>query len=434
MLKDYLEKNLKNLEEQRANCNAAMIDADEKEKRAALGEALTQLEAEIAEARKALEEADEPAEEAPAATEEDARSFKPLATMEGRNQAMVDNALEVRNAFKDYIVNGKIDKYNEVRSAAGNTTTGDNVGTVIPENLINQIMEKIESVGTIYNLVTKTAFAVGQTIPREATKPVATWVGRNTTTLSSSTNGEGNGSTVQKGVTLSAAISFTSFKLRCEVAMTEEVANMTLSAFEALFVKNVSLAMLRAIEWAIVDGDGKGQPTGILNETAPSGQALEIAATGALSYEALCEAEAAIPAEYEAGAKWCMTKKTFMQFVAMVDDNGQPIARVNYGIAGKPERTLLGRDVVLYVPQSGSKLGNYASTVETDTVFAFIFDFADYTLNTNYDLGIQHKIDWDNEDHRTKAVAAYDGKVIDNGSLVTITKKAAAAGGGEEEA
>ena len=120
-----------------------------------------------------------------------------------------------------------------------------------------------------------------------------------------------------------------------------------------------------------------------------------------------------------------MTKKTFMSFIGMVDSVGQPIARVNYGVNGKPERTLLGRDVVLYVPQTGSHMGNYADTVATDTLFAFIFDFGDYTLNNNYDLGIQHKIDWDNEDHRTKAVAAYDGKVIDKGSLVTLTKKSA---------
>ena len=101
-----------------------------------------------------------------------------------------------------------------------------------------------------------------------------------------------------------------------------------------------------------------------------------------------------------------------MQFIGMTDDAGQPIARVNYGISGKPERVLLGRDVVIYEPQSGSKLG--------DTVTAFMFDFADYVLNTNYDLGISHAKDWDNEDHKTKAVLACDGKVIDKTSLITL--------------
>lgn len=39
--------------------------------------------------------------------------------------------------------------------------------------------------------------------------------------------------------------------------------------------------------------------------------------------------------------------KTFIEFVAMTDSNGQPIARVDHGIGSVPERTLLGRKVVL---------------------------------------------------------------------------------------
>ena len=104
----------------------------------------------------------------------------------------------------------------------------------------------------------------------------------------------------------------------------------------------------------------------------------------------------------------------------MVDSNGQPIARVNYGIGGKPERTLLGRDVVIYVPQSGSILKDFTTANEDYITVAFMFDFSDYVLNTNYDLGISHARDWDNEDHKTKAVLACDGKVIDVGSLVTL--------------
>lgn len=190
---------------------------------------------------------------------------------------------------------------------------------------------------------------------------------------------------------------------------------MTLPAFEALFVKQVGEAMLRAQEAAIVDGDGAGKPTGILANTPDTGKAIAYT-DGITPYQLLCECEAAVPANKESGTKWCMPKKTFMKFVGMVDQSGQPIAHVNYGIAGKPERTLLGRDVVIYEPQSGSKLG--------DTIDAFMFDFADYILNTNYDLGIQHAKDWDNEDHKTKAVLACDGKVIDKTSLVTLRLRA----------
>lgn len=317
------------------------------------------------------------------------------------------STLKYRKAFKDYLVTRKMPE--EYRGAAPAKTT--DVTAVIPTNLINQILETYEQLGVIYNLVTKTSYPVGQVIPVDGVKPTATWVA------------EGAGSTPQ-GKDIKTTISFNHYKLRCEVRITEEVSRMSLSSFEALFVKQVGEAMLRAVEGAIVDGNGTSQPKGILTETAPTGQALTVAAgaNNKLTYKLLCDAEAAIPVQYETTAKWCMTKKTFMTFIGMTDSLGHPIARVNYGIGGRPERTLLGRDVVLYVPQSGSKLGNYQDAATSDILFAFIVDFSEYVLNNNYDLGISNAIDWDTEDHKTKAVAAYDGKLLRNNSLVTLTK------------
>ena len=194
---------------------------------------------------------------------------------------------------------------------------------------------------------------------------------------------------------------------------------MAISAFEAKFVENVSKAMVKAIEAAIIEGTGTGQPKGILAETPETGQAIEVAKADKLTYKLLCQAEAAVPEEYEGTAKWCMTKKTFMEFIGMTDASGQPIARVNYGIGGRPERTILGREVVL----ASTYMDSYADTVAADTIFAFIFDFSDYVLNTVYDMGITRKQDWETEDMLTKAVMSCDGKVVDKGSLVTLTKK-----------
>jgi HK97 family phage major capsid protein len=173
---------------------------------------------------------------------------------------------------------------------------------------------------------------------------------------------------------------------------------MALSAFEAKFVENVAKAMIKAIEEAVINGTGAGQPKGILAETGT------VVATGVLSYAKLAECEGALPVEYETGAKWCMNKKTFAQVLGLTDQNGQPIARVNYGLGGSPERTILGRDVVI---------SPYVADNKT-----FIFDFADYVLNTIYDMGISKKQDWETEDLLTKAVMSVDGKVVDAGSLV----------------
>ena len=107
-----------------------------------------------------------------------------------------------------------------------------------------------------------------------------------------------------------------------------------------------------------------------------------------------------------------------MNFIGMVDTNGQPIARVNYGINGTPERTLLGRRVVLneYMPSLDTSL-------KADTVVAFLFDWSDYMYNTNYAMRVKTYEDDDTEDQITKAVMICDGKAIDLNSLVTVTKK-----------
>lgn len=297
------------------------------------------------------------------------------------------NTQEYRSAFMAYVMRGTPIPA-QVRE---NTLTTDAI-SVIPTVVVNKIIEKMDEVGHVLNLVTRTSYAAGVEIPTSATKPVATWVS------------EGAGSDRQKKST--GKITFTYFKLRCEVSVSMEVHTMALSAFEAKLAENVANAMVKAIEAAIINGTGVGQPKGILTETPNAGQAITPSADTA-PYEMLCECEGALPAEHENGAKWCMNKKTFMTFIGAVDSNGQPIARVNYGVSGKPERVLLGREVVVTEHVPAGK--------------AFIYDFADYILNTIYDLGIQKKQDWDTEDMLTKAVMSVDGKSTNNDSLVIVT-------------
>lgn len=320
--------------------------------------------------------------------------------------------LEYRKAFQQFVTKGTPIPA-ELRDDATTATT--DLTTAIPTVLVNRIVEKLESTGMILPLVTKTAFPAGMNIPTSSVKPVATWVA------------EGASSDRQKKE-VKTAITFTHFKLRCEIAMTMESSVMAISAFEAKFVDNVVEAMVKAIEDAIINGawnqagNALVGPKGILDETVASGQNVDVAAAKGFTYQTLVDAEAKLPLAYENGAVWFMTKKTFMEFIGMTDGEdgaGQPIARVNYGIGGKPERTLLGRPVIL-----NEYMANYASTVTNDTVVAFLFNPKDYVLNTNYNMGIQKKQDWDTEDLLTKAVMAVDGKVIDKNSLVTVTKKA----------
>ncbi len=325
----------------------------------------------------------------------------------------VYNSIEYRKAFMNHVLKGTPipEKFmNTNQNTTTNTTTND-VESVIPTTVLEKIVEKLEATGMILPLVTRTSYKGGVIIPTSNVKPVATWVS------------EGAGSNKYKKPTES--ITFSYYKLRCAVSVSFETSVVTLGVFENTLINNIAEAMTKALEKAIISGTGGGQPTGILAGTAPApeGQNIEIAANADVGYETLINAEAALPLAYESEAVWCMTKKTFMKFVGMTDKNGQPIARVNYGIAGRPERTLLGRTVVLNDYMTGATIGN-------DTVVAFLFNFKDYVLNTNYNITIKRYEDNDTDDQVTKALMLADGKVVDNNSLVTITKKVAGTAGG----
>ena len=309
-------------------------------------------------------------------------------------------SMAYRKAFMQYVCRGTAIPA-EYRSDAISTTT--DVGATIPTTVLNQIVEKLENTGMILALVTRTAYKGGVSIPVSTVKPTATWVN------------EGEGSDKQKkDITKGGMITFAYHKLRCAVAVSLEVDTMAISAFETLLINNIVEAMTKALEQSIIDGNGTGKPKGILAETPAEGQTVKSAAP---AYADLIAAEAALPQAYENGAVWCMSKKTFMSYYGLTDTNGQPIGRVNYGIAGKPERTLLGRAVVCcdYVK-------SYDKSLAAGTKFGFLFNFKDYVLNTNYAMGVKKYEDNETDDQVTKGIMLVDGKVVDKNSLVVLEK------------
>lgn len=328
------------------------------------------------------------------------RSIETFNSKPNEQRDLGTDSVEYRKAFMNYVLRGE-EIPAELRADA--VTYTSDVGSVIPETVLNRIVEKLEATGMILPLVTRTAIKGGVTVPTSTVKPVATWVA------------EGAGSDKQKKTT--GSITFAYHKLRCAVAVSLEVDTMALQVFENTLINNVVEAMTKALEQAIISGDGVGKPKGILTETPAAGQTLDVSK---IEYQTLIDAESALPLEYETGAVWCMTKKTFMSFIGMVDNNGQPIARVNYGINGRPERTLLGRNVVLC---------NYLDsfdTAEEESPFAFLFNFSDYILNTNYQMGVKRYEDNETDDQVTKAIMIVDGKVVDVNSLVVLKKAEAA--------
>ena len=255
----------------------------------AIGEVLEKLAEEIAEAKAQLEELDKEKEEQPAQEEVQAERSEIPAQAELRNaqvvstfniggkETMENHNTEYRNAFMEYVLRGT-----PIPAELRDATTTSDVASVIPTHLVNQIIEKFDNVGMILPLITKTSYKAGVEIPTSSVKPVASWVSERATS--------------EKQNKVTAKITFAYYKLRCEIAMSMEVGTLALSSFEAKFVENVAKAMTYAVENAVINGTGSGQPKGILKETG-------VAVNGGATYEKLCEVEGAIPVEYEVGAK-----------------------------------------------------------------------------------------------------------------------------------
>ena len=316
------------------------------------------------------------------------------------------NSIEYRSAFMNYVLHGEKMSANFTNS--DEVTTTSDTGAVIPNTILNKIIERMEKTGDILNKVTRTFYKGGATVPTSAAKPVATWTTE-------------RGKTDKQKKTL-GSITFSYFKLKCVVAVSIAVDTVTLEIFERTLTSNIAEAMVKALEKAIIAGEGasKNQPSGILSETPLEDQTVEIAKGKSITYKDLCNAESKLPAAYES-AEWYMTKSTyFNQIAAMTDTNGQPIARVNAGIAGKPEYRILGRPVNFV---SSEYMSDFAATVSADTTVAFMFRMEDYMLNTNLGVKVQRYEDHDTDDQMTKAIMLADGKVIDKNSLVEIIQK-----------
>ncbi|WP_196606502.1 phage major capsid protein [Pectinatus frisingensis] len=387
-----MEKRLKEILDRKLEIRKTLIENKETDL-SAIEKELTELETEESEIRKKIDIANK--------INTGTIPTNVIKKPEQEKRTLLDkfDTIEYRQAFFDYVKTGVM-----AAEYRGVTTTTSDAGAVIPTTTLNKIIEKMTSQGMILPLVTKTAYNTGVSIPTSTVKPVATWVA--------------DGATSDRQKKAIGNITFGANKLRCAVAVSFNLENMALSAFEAAIVQNIADAMTIALEQAIIAGDGVGKPSGILTATAPTGQTIDVPA---IDYPTMVKAEAAIPAAYENGSVYVMTKKTFMAFVGMTDSNKQPIARVNYGINGAADRNLLGRKVIIcdYLPSFDA--------TQAAQPFAFIFKMDDYVLNTAFNVTLKQYEDYETDDIVRKAIMLADGKVVDTNSLVILRTPAAAA-------
>jgi HK97 family phage major capsid protein len=306
------------------------------------------------------------------------------------------DSVEYRNAFMQFAMTGNMsEEFRAVAMTSGNSA-------VIPTTVLNQIVEKLESYGNILPLVTKMNYPAGIAIPTSELASPAIWT--------TETDMSNTGIAVEGKVT--GSVTFAAYPLVKAIGLSFLARVQTLSAFEAAIANNVSSAMAKAMESAIISGTGSGQPKGILKETAA--KTVELSKT--LAYEDIVKIKKAIPSAYRTGAVLVMNEATFYSFLSIVDKQGQPVARMNQGIDGEPNYEIFGTRVIVT-----DFMKDYDSAGKGETV-AFAVQLDKYVMNTAYDIDLVTYIDNATRNKVYQSVAAVDGKLVDKNGLVFINK------------
>ena len=216
------------------------------------------------------------------------------------------------------------------RNAAENTTSAD-VPAAIPTTWANEIIRNLRERGVIFQQLRHMNIAGGVEIPVLDLAPVATWVG--------------DTASEDKKLTASTTVSFKYFGLECKISQSLLVGAVTIDAFQQLFVELATEAVFTAVEKGVFNGKGTGQMLGICKDTRIT-NAVEMTADEFGKWDAWKKKVfAKIPKRYQNG-KFFMAQGSFEGYIdGMVDQFGQPVGRVNYGISSAPEYRFGGKKV-----------------------------------------------------------------------------------------
>lgn len=413
---EELENKVKELEEEIAKINEQLKEKSDEATKEEKEERLKEIEAEVDKLNEEKAKLEESRKTVIKQMEIRSKTaFNPVASyLPGRNAGLearkIDNVdLEKRTAFMEYILTGKVP---EKRADAITLTT--DTGAVIPNTIMQRVIKELREYGQIWARVTKTNVKGGVSIPVATLKPKATWVG------------EGKTAEKQK-YPVDANISFLYHKLQCKVSVTLEVDTTTLEIFEDSLVEAIKEAMVVALEQSIISGDGEKKPLGIIKHTDV--KVVELTAEEIATYKGWIKAKSKVPSKYKKRIAFILNDADFTNYIeGMVDKNGQPVGRTNYGLNGEETSKVLGKEAILvdddYLPSFDD--------AEVGEVFGIIVDLSDYIFNSNMQMSIRKYFDEDDDEWVTKATLIGDGKMASKQSVVLLKKAVTVAKKNEE--
>ncbi len=290
------------------------------------------------------------------------------------------------------------------------TTVASDVPNYVPTHMMNDILEKSEDYGRIWPMLTKTNVQGGVEYPTGSFEPTASWVT------------EAAASDDQK-LADDEPISFSYYMLECKLAQSFLSSATTIEAFQRKFPEAALKAVIKKLEEGYLNGTGTGQMTGILKDSRiPAANKIALTADDISGWEGWHKkVKAKMKVEYRDGI-FIMNQATFDAYIdGMVDANGQPVARCNYGLNGEETYRFMGRQVLI-VGDSFMKSFDDGSNGDA---FALFTKPSDYAVNSNMAMRAVRWTDEDNNLYKNKVQTIVDGKILRPWGTLILTKSAA---------
>jgi len=322
--------------------------------------------------------------------------------------------MEYRKSFMEFCRTGKSTPefrkmQPEMRGSDAMTTTAE-VTAMIPSTILREIIKEAKVYGQIFSRVRLINIRGGVTVPILTLKPTATRIGETTPSD-------------KKNVQANTSVTFNYYGLECKVATSLLAETVTLEGFENLIKDLIGEAMIKKTEQEIISGTGDGQCLGITKDTrVPAANIVTLKADEFGAWDAWKKKVfAKMPLAYKAGATFLMASGTWEGYIdGMVDANGQPVGRTNYGITNGPQERFGGKEVIqveddIIAPYDDASVGD---------VVAIYCNLKNYAINSNLQMMMFRYFDHDTNEWIDKAILINDGKLLDPHGVVIVKKGA----------
>jgi HK97 family phage major capsid protein len=251
-------------------------------------------------------------------------------------------SVEYRTAFFKHLQNKPL---TEVEQRALTTASGS-AGAAVPTQTLNQIIDKLRQTSALYDRITVSFVPGNLSLVVANAKNAANW------------KVEGANGTAQDDTV--GVLTLGGYELIKLVEISAAASVMTIDAFESYISGEIGRQLSIAIENAIVNGDGTGEPTGILaGITWGTGNTSDYATS--IGYDDLVDGLALLPTAYHNNAIFVMNRKSLFSGLRKIKAaDGQPI--FTYNPQDSAAMTILGYPVVLndYVPDDTILLGDFS--------------------------------------------------------------------------